>query len=62
MFNRSSSSKNEPKTKVKSYIYCVNQLLGEKLHKNETKKANKNSLKFCNIFNLLTPRTQKIAW
>ena len=37
------------KHKVKSYIYCVNQFLREKRHKNETKNVNKNSL-FCSIF------------
>ena len=52
------------KHKVKSYIYCGNQFLREKHHKNETKNANKNSLfcfNFCDIFHLLTSRTQKIA-
>ena len=44
------------KHKVKSYI-CVNQFLRKKRHKNETKNVNK----FCNIFDLLTSRTQKIA-
>ena len=34
------------KHKVKSYIYCVNQFLREKRHKNETKNVNKSSL-FC---------------
>ena len=37
------------KHKVKSYIYCVNQFLRKKRHKNETKNVNKNSL-FCSIF------------
>ena len=36
----------------------------EKRHKNETNDANKKSstFSFCNIFDLLTSRTQKIAW
>ena len=34
---------------IKSYIYCVNQFLREKRHKNETRNVNKNSL-FCLIF------------
>ena len=37
------------KHKVKSYIYCVNQFLRKKRHKNETKNVNKNSL-FYSIF------------
>ena len=53
------------KHKVKSYIYCVNQFLREKRHKkwNQERKEKQSLLfNFCNIFDLLTSRTQKIAW
>ena len=53
------------KHKVKSYIYCVNQFLREKRHKKwnqECKQKQSLLFNFCNIFDLLTSRTQKIAW
>ena len=37
---------------VKSYIYCINQSLREKNHKNEAKNVNKKQsllFNFCNI-------------
>ena len=46
---------------VKSYIYCLNQLLGEKRHKKwnqECKRKHYLLFNFCNIFDLLTSRTQ----
>ena len=52
------------KHKVKSHIYCVNQFLRKKGHKKWSKKCkHKQSLlfNFCNIFDLLTCRTEKIA-
>ena len=52
------------KDKVKSYIYCVNQFLHEKRHKKwnqECKQKQSRMFNFCNIFDLLTSRTQKIA-
>ena len=57
--------KNWVKHKAKSYIYYVNRFLRKERHKNKTKNVNKNSLflfNLCNIFDLLTSRTQKIAW
>ena len=53
------------KHKVKSYIYCVNQFLPEKRHKKwnqECKQKTVSFFDFCNIFDLLTSSTQKIAW
>ena len=53
------------KLKVKSYIYSVNQFLCEKRHKKlsrECKQRQSLLLNFCNILDLLTSRTQKIAW
>ena len=50
--------------KVKSYIYYVNQSLHEKRDKKwnqECKEKQSFSFNFCNIFNLLTSRTEKIA-
>ena len=44
------------KHKIKSYIYCVNQFLREKRHKKWSQEFN-----FCNIFDLLISRTEKIA-
>ena len=48
ILNRWSYSKNEVGAKL-NHIYCVNQLLREERHKNETKNVNKNSL-VCSIF------------
>ena len=53
------------KHKVKSYIYCVNQFLRKKHHEKwnqECKQKQSLLFNFCNIFYLLTPSTQKIAW
>ena len=53
------------KHKVKSYIYCENQFLREKLHKKrnqECKQKQSFLFNFWNIFDLLASRTQKIAW
>ena len=53
------------KHKVKSYIYCVNQFLHEKRHKKwsqECKQKQSLLFSFCNIFDLLISRTEKIAW
>ena len=53
------------KHKVKSYIYCVNQFLREKRHKKwnqECKQKQSLLFNFCNIFGLLTSRTENIAW
>ena len=53
------------KHKVKSYIYCVNQFLREKCHKKwsqECKQKQSVLFNFCNSFDLLIPRTEKIAW
>ena len=54
------------KHKVKSYIYCENQFLREKRHKNWNEECKQNQSQFfsnfCNIFDFLTSRTQKIAW
>ena len=64
-FNRWSCSKNEPNTLVKTNIYCANQILCEKLHKKwnqECKLKQSLSFNFCNIFDLLTCKTPKIAW
>ena len=52
------------KHQVKSYIYCENQFLREKLHKKwkqECKQKQSLLFNFCHIFDLLTSRTQKIA-
>ena len=51
--------------KVKPYIYCVNQFFREKCHKKwnqECKRKQSLLFNFCNIFHLLSSRTQKIAW
>ena len=56
-FNWWSCSKNQPNTKL-------NQILREKRHKNwkqECKQKHSLLFNFCNIFDLLTSRTQKIA-
>ena len=48
----------------KSHIYCVNQFLREKRHKKLNQECKqKQSLLFnvCNIFDLLTSRTRKMA-
>ena len=53
------------KHKVKSHIYCVNQFLREKRHKKwnrECKQKQSLLFNFCNIFDLVTSRTQQIAW
>ena len=53
------------KHKVKSCSYYVNQFLREKRHEkwNQERKQKQSLLfNFCNIFYLLTSRTQKIAW
>ena len=53
------------KHKVKSYIYCVNQFLREKRMKKwnqECKQKQSILFNFCDIFDLLTSRTQKTAW
>ena len=53
------------KHKVKSYIYCVNQFLPKKRHKNwsqECKQKQSLLFNFCNIFDLLISRTAKITW
>ena len=54
-----------PKHKVYSYIHCVNQFLREKRHKkwNQDCKKKKQSFMFhfCNFYDLLTSRTQKIV-
>ena len=52
------------KHKVKSYNYYANQFLREKRHKkwNRVCKQKQSLLfNFCNIFDLLTSRTEKIA-
>ena len=52
-------------TQSKSYIYCVNQSFHEKRHKkwNQVCKQKQSLLlNFCNIFDVLTSRTEKIAW
>ena len=57
-------SKKWAKHKVKSYIYRVNQSLYEKRHKKwyqECKQKQPLLFQFCNIFDLFTSRTQKIA-
>ena len=53
------------KHKVKSYIYCVNQLLSEKHHKKWGQECKQNQsllFNFCNIFDLMISRTEKMAW
>ena len=53
------------KHKVKSYIYCVSRFLREKRHKKwnqESKQKQYLLFNFCNILDLLTSRTQVIAW
>ena len=53
------------KHKVKSYIYFVNQFLHEKRHtevNQECKQKESLLIDFSNVFDLLTSRTQKIAW
>ena len=53
------------KHRVKYYICCVNQVLREKCHKKwnqECKRKQSRLFGFCNIFYLLTSRTEKIAW
>ena len=53
------------KHKVKSYIYYVNEFLRKKRHKiwnQECKQKQPLLFNLCNIFDLLTSRTQKIAW
>ena len=56
------------KNKVKSYIYCVNQLLREKLHEKWNQECKQKQFFFFfffnvgNIFHLLTSRTLKISW
>ena len=57
--------KNWAKHKVKLYIFCVNQFLREKRYEKWSQLCKqKQSLlfNFCNIFDFLTSRTQKIAW
>ena len=49
------------KHKVKSYIYNVNQFCPKNATKHEGRNVNKSSL-FCSIFDLLTCKTEKIAW
>ena len=52
------------KHKVKSYIYCVNQFLRKKRHEKwnqECKQKQSLLYNFCDIFDLLTYRTQKIV-
>ena len=52
------------KRKVKSYIYCV-KFLRKKRHKKWNQECEQKQyllFNFCNIFGLLTSRTQKIAW
>ena len=56
--------KKSAKHKVKSYIYCVNQVLREKRHtklNQECKQKQSLLFNFCNSFDLLTSRTQKTA-
>ena len=49
--------------KIKSFIYCVNQFLCQKPHKKWNQECKqKHMFNFCNIFDLLISRTQKIAW
>ena len=48
--------KNE-QNKVKSYIYCANQILRENCHKKWNQECKQKQ-----TFVLLTSRTQKIAW
>ena len=53
------------KHKGKSYIYGVNQFLREKRHKKwnqECKQKQSVLFNFCNVFDLLTSRTQKTEW
>ena len=53
------------KHEVKSYIYYVNQFLRLKRHKKwnqECKQKQSLLFNFCNIFDLFTSRTEKIAW
>ena len=50
--------------KVESFIYCVNQSLHEKRHKQwnyECKQKQSRMFNFLNIFDLLIFRTQKVA-
>ena len=63
-FNRWSCSKTEPNTKL-NHSYYVNPFLRKKRHKKwnqECKQKQSLLFNFCNIFDLLTSRTQKIAW
>ena len=49
---------------IKTYTDCVNQFSHEKCYKKwnqERKQKQSLSFNFCNIFDLLTSRTQKIA-
>ena len=51
--------------KVKSNIYNVNQFLREKYHKKwnqECKQKQSRLFNFSNISDLLTSRTEKVAW
>ena len=53
------------KHKVKLYIYCVNQFLRGKRHKKwkqECKQKQSLLFNFCDIFDRLVSRTEKIAW
>ena len=56
--------KNWAKHKVKPYIYYVNLFLRKKRHKKwkqEWKQKQSLLFNFCNIFYILTSKTQKIA-
>ena len=53
------------KHKVKSDIYNVNEFLREKYHKKwnqECKQKQSRLFNFSNISDLLTTRTEKVAW
>ena len=53
------------KHKVKSQIYCVNQFLREKRHKKGNQECKQKQFplsNFCIIFDLLTSKTQRMAW
>ena len=64
-FNRWSCSKKWAKHNFKSYIYCVNHILPKKRHRTSSQECKQEQsllFNFCNIFDFLTSRTQKIAW
>ena len=61
-FNKWFCSKNELSTKSN---HCVNQFLRKKRHKKWNQECEQKEsflFNFCNIFDILTSRTEKIAW